>query len=61
MQKIYKIVYFESSDKLEEMKKEINHMQEINLDVELMPFDKGILVIGRVQKKTHYYNDYFNN
>ena len=60
MQKIYKIVYFESSDKLEEMKKEINHMQEINLDVELMPFDKGILVIGRVQK-THYYNNYFDN
>lgn len=48
MQKIYKIVYFESADKLEEMKKEIKHMQEINLDVELKPFDKGILVIGRV-------------
>lgn len=60
MQKIYKIVYFESADKLEDMKKEIKHMQDVNLDVELQPFDKGMLVIGRVQKP-HCYNNYYNN
>ena len=60
MQKIYQILYFESADKLDEMRKEIEHMQAINLDVELKPFDKGILVIGRVQKQ-HYYNNYFDN
>lgn len=60
MQKIYQILYFESADKLDEMRKEIEHMQAINLDVELKPFDKGILVIGRVQK-SHYYNNYFDN
>lgn len=60
MQKIYQILYFESTDKLDEMRKEIEHMQAINLDVELKPFDKGILVIGRVQKP-HYYNNYFDN
>jgi hypothetical protein len=56
MQKIYQILYFESADKLDEMRKEIEHMQDVNLDVELKPFDKGILVIGRVQKP-HYYNN----
>jgi len=55
MQKIWQIEYFKSEDDLDKMRETIKFMQGRNLDVELVPFDKGILLIGREQKSLYSY------